>query len=104
MVGTMKSVTKPNGLRLWRSLAATACAFFLLAAPAWLAAAIPAEERTALIALYNNTNGDDWTNKTGWKTPPLDTDGFARPGTEGTWHGVTVNSDHVLYLSLAYNN
>ncbi|UCH97180.1 MAG: hypothetical protein JSV88_10110, partial [Candidatus Aminicenantes bacterium] len=42
-----------------------------------VSAAIPAHERAALKALYNSTNGDNWTNNNGWKTPPLDTDGFA---------------------------
>jgi len=51
-------------------------------------AAIPATERTALIALYAGTNGDSWWNNTGWKTPPLDGDGFALPGTECSWYSV----------------
>jgi len=42
------------------------------------------EERGALIALYNSTNGDGWNNNTGWKTPPLADDGFALPGTGNT--------------------
>jgi Leucine-rich repeat (LRR) protein len=62
--------------------------------------AIPAEERAALIALYNGTNGDNWTNNNGWKTPPLDSDGFAMPGTEGDWYGITVVNDHVTVISL----
>ena len=40
-------------------------------------AAISAAERTALIALYESTNGDNWDDNTGWKTPPLEADGFA---------------------------
>ncbi|MCX6583611.1 MAG: hypothetical protein NT166_25840 [Candidatus Aminicenantes bacterium] len=32
---------------------------------------IPASERAALIALYNSTNGDSWTNNSGWKPPPF---------------------------------
>ena len=66
-------------------------------------AAIPAIERQALIALYNSTDGDNWTNNSGWKTPPLDTDGFAFPGTENNWCGVTVSGDRVTELDLAYN-
>ncbi|MGE5339894.1 MAG: hypothetical protein ACM3SY_00280 [Candidatus Omnitrophota bacterium] len=72
--------------------------------------AIPALERAALIALYNSANGENWVNKTGWKTPPLHTDGFALPGTEGTWYGVTTQKesateiDHVTQLNLASNN
>ncbi|UCH96065.1 MAG: hypothetical protein JSV88_04225 [Candidatus Aminicenantes bacterium] len=62
--------------------------------------AIPSGERAALIALYNSTNGDNWTNNSGWKTPPLDSDGFAMPGTEGNWYGVSVLNDHVTGISL----
>ncbi|MGE5341218.1 MAG: leucine-rich repeat domain-containing protein [Candidatus Omnitrophota bacterium] len=64
---------------------------------------IPESERGALIALYHNTNGDGWINKSGWKTPPLDTDGFARPGTEGSWYGVTLSGNHVRLLVLPSN-
>ncbi len=61
-----------------------------------LQGAIPPTQRQALIDLYNATNGDGWTQKTGWKTPPLDpTDGFAIPGTEGSWRGVSVAGDTV---------
>jgi hypothetical protein len=45
-------------------------------------AATPASERAALIALYNAANGDNWYGNSGWKTPPLHTDGLAMPGTE----------------------
>jgi Leucine-rich repeat (LRR) protein len=67
-------------------------------------AAIPAEERAALIALYNATNGNNWTSNNGWKTPPLHTDGFAMPGKEGTWFGITVSRDHVTTIYLRDNN
>jgi hypothetical protein len=60
--------------------------------------AIPQIEREALIALYNSTNGDNWTNNSGWKTPPLHTDGFALPGTEGGWFGVTVENGLVIEI------
>lgn len=65
---------------------------------------IPAPERAALIALYNSTNGNNWVNNDGWKTPPLHTDGFAMPGTEGTWHGVTVEDNHVIRVDFIDNN
>ncbi len=61
---------------------------------------IPSSERAALIAFYNATGGDAWTDNSGWKTPPLHSDGFALPGTEGTWKGVTVIDDRVKYLQL----
>ncbi len=65
---------------------------------------IPATERAALIALYNSTNGDGWTDNTGWKTAPLHTDGFAMPGTEGSWHGITVETDRVTSINQFNNN
>jgi Leucine-rich repeat (LRR) protein len=40
-----------------------------------------AAEREALIALYDATNGDNWTNKTNWKTA----------ASPSTWYGITVN-------------
>ena len=48
---------------------------------------VPSKERTALIAFYNNTDGDNWPDNSGWKTPPLYSDGFAMPGTEESWFG-----------------
>ncbi|MCP5046007.1 MAG: hypothetical protein GY940_02475, partial [bacterium] len=54
-----------------------------------LKAAIPVEERAALVALYNSTNGDSWYYNGGWKTPPLEADGFGAIGSEGTWPGIT---------------
>ena len=69
-----------------------------------LQAAIPAEERAALIALYNATNGDDWTDNSGWKTPPLHTDGFSMPGTEDSWYGIELLNDHVDEFGMAFNN
>lgn len=60
--------------------------------------------RNALIELYKSTNGDNWTNKAGWKEPPLYTDGFAMPGTECSWYGVTCDaSGNVIKLKLSNN-
>jgi len=70
----------------------------------FIAGAIPAEERAALIALYNSTGGDNWTKNSGWKTPPLHTDGFAMPGTEGSWYGVTLSGDNVYSIKLDWHN
>lgn len=66
-------------------------------------AAIPVAERQALIDFYNSTNGDNWKNNSGWKTPPLDTDGFSMPGTESDWYGVIVTDGLVTHLSLDFN-
>ncbi len=61
-------------------------------------------ERNALIALYNSTNGDNWINKDGWKTAPLHTDGFAMPGMERHWFGITVQGEQVVKIDLKENN
>ena len=55
---------------------------------------IPPLEREALIALYDSTNGDGWTDNSGWKDGPLDTDDFAMPGTECGWYGITCNTEN----------
>jgi Leucine-rich repeat (LRR) protein len=78
-------------------------AFTLFQFLGFIHGAIPTSERAALIALYNSTNGDNWINNSGWKTPPLHTDGFAMPGTEGSWYGVTVTTDQVIGLNLDNN-
>ena len=57
-------------------------------------AQIPTAERDALIALYNSTDGANWTDSTGW---------LGAAGTECTWHGVTCDEVHVTRLSLASN-
>ncbi|NIM11055.1 MAG: hypothetical protein GTO45_03635 [Candidatus Aminicenantes bacterium] len=66
--------------------------------------AIPTQERAALISLYNNTNGDNWTNNSEWKMPPLHTDGFAMPGTEDSWYGIMVSENHVKKIGMVENN
>lgn len=76
--------------------------FFVFSA--LLQGAIPESERAALIAFYKEAGGDAWKNKIGWKTPPLDADGFAMPGTEGYWYGVTVQVDHVRRIEYQSNN
>jgi Leucine-rich repeat (LRR) protein len=75
----------------------------LIVFPKLIQGAIPASERAALIALYNSTNGDAWSDHNGWKTPPLHTDGFAMPGTEDRWEGVTISENHVVALQLSQN-
>ncbi len=77
---------------------------FLFKMPVLLCGVIPAKERSALIALYNSTDGDNWVNNEGWKTSPLHTDGFSLPGTEDNWDGITVNNDQVEKIYLGSNN
>src|SRR4051794_38992837 len=70
-------------------------AVFLTASP--LLAAIPQSQRDALIAIYDATGGDQWTNHNGWKGPA---------GTECSWYGINCNTagDTVTALSLEANN
>jgi len=60
---------------------------------------IPDQEREALIALYNSTNGANWDIKTNW---------LGAKGTEGTWYGVGLTNiggtDHVTQIFLVGNN
>lgn len=70
---------------------------------------IPEKERAALIAIYEATRGDNWSNNDNWKKPPLEPDGFGKKGTEHTWYGVEVSEVvpgeyYVTELSLSYNN
>jgi len=57
-------------------------------------AQLPTEEREALIALYNATNGPGWTNNSNW---------LGSVDTECTWHGVTCSGGHVTELWLQFN-
>jgi len=72
---------------------------FLCCCATSLYAAIPASERAALIALYNSTDGDNWSDNTNWKTGGV----FSASGTENSWFGVTVVADHVTILDLQNN-
>ena len=70
-------------------------------------AQIPQTERDALIALYNSTTGDGWTDNSGWKDGELDLeDGFALQGTECGWYGISCNfsMDRVQWVQINRNN
>jgi hypothetical protein len=58
-------------------------------------AAVPAAQRTALIALYSATGGSHWTTRTGW---------LGSAGTECSWSGVTCNSAATTVVRLALSN
>jgi Leucine-rich repeat (LRR) protein len=47
----------------------------------------------ALVELYDNTDGDNWTDNTNWKSAPID-----------TWYGVNVTGGRVTSLILIDNN
>ncbi|GGW67026.1 putative secreted protein (Por secretion system target) [Winogradskyella epiphytica] len=59
---------------------------------------VPQSEKDALIALYNSTGGDNWTDNTNWNsTEPV-----------STWFGITVTEvsgqDHVTGIDFYFNN
>jgi len=54
---------------------------------------VPAQERAALIALYNATDGPNWTNNTDWNTA----------ATVDTWFGVATSGGHVTAIGLNNN-
>jgi len=55
---------------------------------------IPSSECQALIALYNSTDGDNWTNNTGWNVT----------NTPCSWEGITCNDEgHVTKIELQRN-
>jgi Leucine-rich repeat (LRR) protein len=57
-------------------------------------------ERQSLIALYQQTDGDRWQINAGWKEPPFAPDGFAMPGTENRWYGVTCDQANTRVTAL----
>lgn len=56
---------------------------------------IPQSEKDALKLLYDSTNGDNWTNHTGWD--------FSTP-VSNNWYGVGIYNGHVTSLVLSGNN
>ncbi len=55
---------------------------------------IPDIEKEALIALYNSTDGDNWTNNSGWLTDP----------DPCNWYGVFCSDGHIVTIDLDENN
>jgi Leucine-rich repeat (LRR) protein/sugar lactone lactonase YvrE len=54
---------------------------------------IPMAQCETLVALYDSTNGDNWTNNTGWKLS----------NTPCSWYGVTCSSGEISGIEL-HNN
>ena len=65
------------------------CGLLALALPGL--AAVPAAERSALIALYNSTGGPHWVVRAGW---------LGSPGSECSWSGVTCDATNVTVVRL----
>ena len=59
-----------------------------------------AQDSSALVALYQSTDGPNWTTKTGWEI--IDGVGPVLPISQ--WFGVTVSGGDVVVLALSNNN
>jgi gliding motility-associated-like protein len=57
-------------------------------------AQVPTIERDALIAIYNSTDGANWTDNTNWNTT----------APVSSWFGVTVTGNSVTGITLTANN
>lgn len=55
---------------------------------------VPKAECESLVALFENTSGFTWTNRTNWLSTT----------TVDDWFGVTVSNGHVILLTLYNNN
>ena len=64
----------------------------LLFVTLFASADISTNERNALLALYNTTNGSEWVIK--WDLN----------ASINTWHGVVIENDKVIALDLSFNN
>ncbi len=58
-----------------------------------LSAQVPVQDSLALVALYDSTDGANWTDNTRWLTASV-----------STWFGVTVSGGRVTDVSLSSNN
>jgi Leucine-rich repeat (LRR) protein len=58
-------------------------------------AAVPAAQRSALVALYNSTGGAHWTSRAGW---------LGQSGTECAWAGVTCDTNKTTVTRLFLND
>ncbi|MBN2414170.1 T9SS type A sorting domain-containing protein [candidate division KSB1 bacterium] len=54
---------------------------------------VPEQDSLALVALYNSTNGANWTNNTGWLTGPV-----------SSWYGISITEGRVSKINLHNNN
>src|SRR4030042_4434665 len=54
---------------------------------------IPQTEREALVALYNSTGGNNWTDNTNWWVT----------NTPSNWYGLTVSDRHIIRIKLSDN-
>ena len=70
------------------------CLVFFCHVPKETNAQVLTQDSLALVALYDSTNGDGWTDNTNWKTS----------NSVDTWYGVTVSDNKVIEIDLHSNN
>jgi len=58
-----------------------------------LPAQVLEQDSLALVALYDSTDGTNWTNNTNWLSGPV-----------STWHGITLFENRVKSIHLIWNN
>ena len=58
-----------------------------------LSAQVLEQDSLALVALYDSTDGANWTNNTNWFSGPV-----------STWYSITVSDNRVTRISLIWNN
>ncbi len=80
--------------------AAIICLFAFCGTVNMAKAQISQTEFDALKALYNSTNGTNWTNKTGWENINSLT---ANDITSGLLYGVTIEGTNVTQINLQDN-
>jgi len=56
---------------------------------------VPESDSLALVALYNSTNGDGWTDNSNWLQP-------GQPVS--SWYGIVVHDNRVSQIELLWNN
>lgn len=62
---------------------------------------VPVAQAATLVALYDSTHGDTWTDNTGWQN--ADQTGFTYTSTACRWHGVSCSDTNLLAVSLPDN-
>ena len=80
-------------IRLWMILWCLSCTQIALGQ-------ISQSEFDALKKFYNATNGDSWTNRTGWENIATAT----ANDVNDTWEGITVAGGHVTQIQFYRNN
>ena len=69
-------------------------ALLILILPFTINAAVPQAERDALVALYDSTDGDHWTNHSNW---------LVGDPCDNSWYGIVCGTNKIVEIRLSYN-